>query len=231
MDYNLPQNSVDVFKFCKEPPEGYNQLLFLAKALMLAGAKNDANEILETAINTYVPHDLADVLPVAAFWDPTCREIAPLIRANKVLLRKRKFPVEGLYKIPADKLAAINSRNKHLLHLAKQASFIDIERWEEQLAGDEQNFDLRTLLVICYCERIPNYTECAGWHAKHVFWIINNAPHTMFAGDHYCMLINRGQAAYYKKGKELWLKTLRKSGTTTQIVRNAAQYLRYDAMG
>jgi hypothetical protein len=231
MDYNLPQKNVGFYRHCKTPPEGYNQLLFLAKSLVLDGAKSDAREVLEMAVNAYIPHDLANILPVAVFWDPSCRVIAPLIRADKVFSNKLKKPVKSLHKIHTDKIAAIDSRNQHLLQLAKQASFTDIHQWEEQLAGDEGNIDLRKLLIICYRDRITQYLECAEKHAKHVFWIIQKAPQSTLAGDDYCMLINRGQTAYYKRGKELWLNTLRKPGSTTQMVRNAAQYLRYDASG
>ncbi len=231
MDYNLPHKTAELFKKSKAPPDGYNQLLFLAKALSLAEEKKDARQMLEQAISIYVPCDIVDVLPVSAHWDPILRHLIPTIKTDNILARERKTKLEWLHKVPSSKSALAATRNKHLLLMAEQASFIDIHRWEEQLAGDPANLDLRKLLIICYQDRISHYTECVHLHAKHVFWVIEHAPQTVFAGDDYCMLIHKDQKLYYEKGKTLWLKVLRKAGTTTQMVRNAAHYLRYDTDG
>ncbi|MBS1995732.1 MAG: hypothetical protein JSS86_05445 [Cyanobacteria bacterium SZAS LIN-2] len=231
MDYYLPAESVGCYEHCKIAPEGYNQRLFLAKALVMAGAKQEAKQILQLASDAYIPHDLGDLMPVGALWDPDCRKIVQHIQVDKLLLRKRKTAVGGIHKINVDKIAAINSRNEHLRLLSEQASFADIHRWEEQISGDTFNLDLRTLLLHCYRDRIKLYTDCAQQHARHVLWVIKNAPATALAGDALCHLTMPGQAAYYQQGKAAWLDVLRRKKTTSQMVLNAANYLRYDASG
>jgi len=231
MDYNLPEESIACFEYCQTAPDGYNQRLFLAKAFAMAGEKESAKQMVNLASDAYIPYDLADLLPISVWWDPDCRKIGPQIRLDKLLLRKRKTTIEGFHKIAIDKMAAISSHEEHLRLMSGQASFADIDRWEEQLSGDPHNLDLRALLLQCYLYRVHLYTNCADQHAKHVFWVIKNAPHTPLAGDALCMLIRPGQAAHYQQGKQLWLQALRNKKTNTQCVLNAANYLRWDASG
>jgi hypothetical protein len=97
---------------------------------------------------------------------------------------------------------------------------------ESRQPGDEQNISLRTLLIACYYNRISDYLECSELHAKHVLWIIENAPHIVFAGERCCMLMHESQAEYYQQGKELWQQAKQKPDAALQVFQNAIQFWR-----
>ena len=182
MDYSLSKETVDSYEKCKRVPRGFNQRLFLARALALAGRRSQAALIFEQAIAAYVIDGTGDILPVAALWDETCLRLLSAIRIDQVLRNLSTRP-PGDFRLPT----ALSKQEQNEL-LAGQATFVDLKRWEDQLKGDPKNVELRRQLMCAYKGRLNRYRDCANWHAEHVLWLLLNDHGSDLLRDSICLL-------------------------------------------
>ncbi len=94
---------------------------------------------------------------------------------------------------------------------------------EKQVAAAPNDVALRARILDAYfLERSP---EARAARARHVLWVIANAPESKVADTPHCQLFPYSEPEAYQEGKDLWLAHVEKEPVSLDVIWNAAQYL------
>jgi len=103
-----------------------------------------------------------------------------------------------------------------------------INALERYLVENPQDIDARTKLLGYYHGRQFNYESDRETVAKHVLWLINNAPDSEVLGTPYGEIHLEPKSKDYKRAKQSWLRNVEKTPEDLQVLYNAAEFFKWD---
>jgi len=157
--------------------------------------------------------------------DENNSELSDLIERVREGKTSTSESVQILSKAMSDSSGKIRSHAERvLLHFGRKLSSDEAQNLEEGLSDSEDEFTARSLLLGHYFRESIRLPKVRTVRNKHLFWILENHPHSKTAGSPYAHLSKILDSDSYETGKKLWLQKIEEFNNDTTILGNAASY-------